>query len=107
MPATFGVTNDTGLATPSGGTVEEASIESEVEAKTIKDSTGTTCRAVPSKTIKTTYQVKGRGTAALALAAGPIAGTAKAMSIKNTESNDDYPTYEISGVSYSSISAAP
>ena len=102
MPATFGLNNDTGLTTPAGGTVEECSIESEVEAKTIKDSTGTTCRAVPSPMIKTNYQVKGRGTAALTLvtAGAMAAGTVKAISVKNTESNDDFPTYEITGVSY-------
>jgi len=105
MPATFGVTNDTGLTTPDGGTVEECSIESEVEAKTIKDNTGTTCRAVPSKMIKTTYQVKGRGTSTLAIAAGALNGEVKAISVKNAETNDDFPTYEITGVSYATASS--
>jgi hypothetical protein len=102
MPATFGLTNDTGLTTPAGGTIEECSIESEVEAKTIKDQTGTTCRAMPSPMIKTNYMAKGRGTAALSLvtAGAMTAGAVQAISVKNTESNDDFPTYEITGVSY-------
>jgi hypothetical protein len=45
---------------------------------------------------------KGRGTAALSLvtAGAMTAGAVQAISVKNTESNDDFPTYEITGVSY-------
>lgn len=105
MPATFGITDNFGLTPPTGGTVEESSTEDEIEAKTIKDATGTTCRAVPGKMIKTTVTIKGRGTASLALVAGAIAsGTVKTTSVKNTESNDDFPTYEMTGVKYATAS---
>ena len=100
MPASFGVTSNFGLTTPTGGTVEESSSEDEVEAKTIKDETGTTCRAVPGKMIKTTVSIKGRGTSSVAVAAGTLSGTVKVISVKNAESQDDFPTYEMTGVSY-------
>ena len=104
MPATFGVTDNFGLTPPTGGTVEESSHEDEVEAKTIKDATGTTCRAVPSKMVKSTVSIKGRGTASVAVAAGALSGTVKVTSVKNSESNDDFPTYEVTGVSYATAS---
>lgn len=100
MPASFGITDNFGLTTPTGGTVEESSSEDEVEAKTIKDETGTTCRAVPGKMIKTTVSIKGRGTSNVAVAAGSLSGAVKVTSIKNAESQDDFPTYEMTGVSY-------
>ena len=102
MPASFGITDNFGLITPAGGTVEESSSEDEVEAKTIKDETGTTCRAVPGKMIKTTVSIKGRGTSSLALAAGALGGDVKVISVKNAESQDDFPTYEQTGVKYTS-----
>ncbi len=104
MPATFGVTSNFGLTPPTGGTVEESSSEDEIEIKTIRDATGTTCRAIPSKMIKTTVSIKGRGLATLGLAAGALGGTVKVTSIKNSESNDDLPTYEMTGVSYATAS---
>jgi ABC-type Fe2+-enterobactin transport system substrate-binding protein len=72
-----------------------------VEAKTIRDETGTTCRAVPSRMVKTTVTIKGRGTSSLMATAGPISGSVKVTSVKNTETNDDFPSFEITGVSYS------
>ena len=105
MPATFGVTDNFGLTPPAGGTVEESSSEDEVEAKTIKDQTGSTCRAVPGKTVKTTVTIKGRGLdMTTAVAAGSmVAGTVKVTSVKNSESNDDFPTFETTGVKYTSL----
>jgi len=100
MPASFGISSNFGLITPAGGTVEESSSEDEVEAKTIKDETGTTCRAVTSKMIKTTVSIKGRGTSNVAVAAGELSGAVKVTSVKNAESQDDFPTYEMTGVSY-------
>ena len=104
MPASFGITSNFGLTTPTGGTVEESSSEDEVEAKTIKNETGTTCRAVPSKMIKTTVSIKGRGTSNVAVAAGALSGAVKVTSVKNSESNDDFPTYEMTGISYATAS---
>ena len=104
MPATLGVINTFGLTQPTGGTVEESSSESEIEAKTIKDATGTTCRAVPGKLVKTTVSIKGRGTVPLSVVtAGALSGAAKVISVKNTESNDDFPTYEETATSYSTL----
>ncbi|XHR27612.1 MAG: hypothetical protein ACFUZC_16930 [Chthoniobacteraceae bacterium] len=109
MPANFGVTSKFGLTPPTGGVVEESSTEDEIEAKTIKDETGTTCRAVPGKTVKTTVTIKGKGLdMTTAVAAGAmVAGTVKVTSIKNSESNDDFPTFETTGVKYTSLTQNP
>ena len=106
MPATFGVTSTFGLTAPTGCVVEESSSEDEVEAKTIRDQTGTTCRAVTSKTIKTTVMIKGRGLdlTTPVTAGAMVAGTVKVTSLKTSESNDDFPTFEITGVKYTSAS---
>ena len=104
MPASFGITSNFGLTTPTGGTVEESSSEDEIEAKTIKDGTGTTCRAVPGKMVKTTVSIKGRGTSDVAVAAESLSGAVKVISVKNAESQDDFPTYEMTGVSYATAS---
>lgn len=105
MPATFGVSNLFDLTAPSGGVVEESSSESEVEAQTIRDQTGTTCRAVPGKLKKTTVSIKGRGQAALAsVTEGALSGSVKVISVKNAESNDDFPTFETTGVKYETLS---
>jgi len=109
MPAAFGVTSNFGLTPPTGGVIEESSTEDEIEAKMIKDQTGTTCRAVPGKTVKTTVTIKGRGLdMTTAVAAGAmVAGTVKVTSIKNSESNDDFPTFETTGVKYTSLPKNP
>jgi len=108
MPAAFGVTTLFGLTPPIGGVVEESSSEDEIEAKTIKDATGTTCRAVPGKIIKTTVTIKGKGLdMTTALAAGPMTeGKVAVTSIKNSESNDDFPTFEQTGVMQTSVKKA-
>lgn len=104
MPATFGVSDNFGLTAPAVSTVEESSTESEVEIKTIRNASGTTCQAVPAKMVKTTVMIKGRGTSAASVAAGAFTeGVVKVTSVKNAESNDDFPTYEITGVSYSNL----
>ena len=102
MPADFGINSTFGLSAPSGGVVEESSTEDEVEAKTIRDENGTTCRAVPSRMIKTTVTIKGRGRSDLSVAAGSLSGSVKVISVKNSETNEDFPTFEVTGVKYTS-----
>lgn len=105
MPATFGIDDSFGLTPPEVSTIEETSSTQELEAKTIRDDTGTTCQAVPGGVIKTTVTMKGRGTADISLAdAGAfVGGTVRVVSVKNSESNDDFPTYEITGTKYESF----
>lgn len=104
MPATFGVTDDFDLTAPAVSTIEESSTESEVEIKTIRDASGITCQAVPAKMVKTTVMIKGRGTSDAAVTTGAFSeGAVKVTSVKNAESNDDFPTYEITGVAYSNL----
>ncbi|XHR27547.1 MAG: hypothetical protein ACFUZC_16575 [Chthoniobacteraceae bacterium] len=104
MPATLGITDKFGLTAPTGGIVEESSCEEEVEAKTLKDETGTTVRARPGEMVTTTVSLKGRGTGDLSLVTpGALGGDVKVISIKNTETNDDYPEFEMTGKSYADL----
>ena len=105
MSATFGASAFS-LTMPTGGTIEESSLESECEIKTIKNLSGITCRAIPGKIVTQTETLKGRGTAPITGVTGGefTSSVMKITSIKNTESNDDFPTYEITAKSYATIS---
>ena len=103
MAATFGVTDLFDLAAPDGGVVEETSSEDSVDAATIRDQTGTTCRAIAKPMITTTVTMKGRGLSLAPLVAGDLSGSVTVISRKNTETNDDFPTFEETGKAYSSL----
>ena len=103
MPAAFGITNLFGLTKPVGCVVEESSYEDEVEAKTIRDETGTTCRAVPGNMIKTTVSIKGKGTASISVAVGSLSGSVTTISVKNAENNDEFPSFEMTGTAYRNL----
>src|SRR4051812_47632004 len=101
MPATFGLTNDTGLTPPAGGIIQECSSESETNVKTIRNEIGVTVAAVTDKMVKTTHQIKGKGAGMAAVAAAAITpGVTQITSSKSTESNEDFPEFEVTGVSY-------
>jgi hypothetical protein len=101
MPATFGLTNDTGLLAPTGGIIQECSSESETNVKTIRNEAGVTVAAVTDKMVKTTHTIKGKGVGLAAVAAGTIAaGVTQITSAKSTESNEDFPEFEVTGTSY-------
>ena len=98
MPA-IGITA-TDIAEPSNSTTEEFSTEQSVEVATIRDKTGVTkhVEALGYKT--TTFTRRGRGAGTLGdVAAGAInEGTAKILSIRNTQTADEFPAYEITAV---------
>ena len=105
MAATFGVNQLHGLTVPSGGYAQETSSEDSVEVATVRNASGVTVKAVPKKVVTSTYTLKGKGGAALtAVTAGAMtAGTMKIVSVKNSESNDDFADFEITGKKYSNI----
>ena len=101
MAATFGLTNDTGLVAPTGGIIQECSNESETNVKTIRNEAGVTVAAVTDRMVKTTHSIKGKGRGIAAVAAAPIvSGVTQITSCKSTESNEDFPEFEVTGVSY-------
>jgi hypothetical protein len=98
MPS-IGITS-TDIAEPSNSTTEEFTTDSTVETVTIRDKTGVTKHVAKLGYSTTNFTRRGRGAGSLAdVTAGAIAeGTAKVVSISNTQTADDFPSYEISSV---------
>lgn len=90
----------TDIAEPSNSTTEEFSKEQSVDTVTIRDKTGVTKHASALGYGTTTFTRRGRGAGSFAdVAAGAISGgTAKIISIRNTQTADDFPSYEITSV---------
>jgi hypothetical protein len=98
MPS-IGITlND--IAEPSSSTTEEFTKDQSVEIVTIRDKTGVTKHATKLGYSTTTVTRRGRGAGSLAdVAVGAISeGTAKIISIRNTQTADDFPSYEITAI---------
>lgn len=98
MPS-IGITA-TDIAEPANSTTEEFSSEQSVEVATIRDKTGVTKHATALGYATTTFTRRGRGSGSLSdVATGAISeGTAKITSIRNTQTADDFPSYEITAV---------
>ncbi len=98
MPS-IGITS-TDIAEPSNSTTEEFTTDSTVEVATIRDKTGVTKHVQKLKYSTTNFTRRGRGAGDLSgVAVGAITeGTAKIISVSNTQTADDFPSYEISAV---------
>lgn len=90
----------TDIAEPSNSTTEEFTKEQSVEVVTIRDKTGVTKHATKLGYGTTTFTRRGRGAGSLSdVAAGAISeGAAKVISIRNTQTADDFPSYEITSI---------
>ena len=108
MPAHLGVATTFGLAAPAGGYVQESSREDSVEIATIRDETGTTVKAVPKPMVTRSVSIKGKGDAGLAtVASGAFtAGVLRVTEAKQSESNEDFPDFEITGTAYLNLPAS-
>ena len=104
MPATFGV-NNTYQLSPSTGHVSESSKDSSVDVATIRDEQGITMYAGPRKLITRNVTISGKGDADLeAVAPGNVTlGQSLITSVKQSESNDDFPEFEIQATIYEEI----
>lgn len=104
MPATFGVTNLNGLA-PATGHAQESSADASIEVATIRNQLGVTVVAVPKKLITRSLSISGKGTVNFAdVIAGVVTkGTAFVTSVKVTESNEEFPSFEIQATAYDDI----
>ena len=98
MPS-IGITS-TDIAEPSNSTTEEFTTDTSLEVATIRDKTGVTKHVAKMKYATTTFTRRGRGAASLAdVAAGAISeGAVKILSVANTQTADDFASYEMSGV---------
>lgn len=105
MAAHIGVDTTYNLSTPAGGYTQEADSDRSVDVVTIRDETGTTVKAKPKKMITETQTIKGKGDPGLAaVTAGAFSvNTVKIISAKGSESNEDFPDFEIQGKKYSNI----
>lgn len=90
----------TGITEPSNSTTEEFTKDQSVEIVTIRDKTGVTKHATKLGYGTTTLTRRGRGAGSLAdVTAGAITeGAAKITSIRNTQTADDFPSYEITAI---------
>jgi hypothetical protein len=104
MAATFGVNNTHGLS-PNTGHVSESSKDSSVEVATIRDEQGVTVFAGPRKLITRNVTITGKGDADIeAVVPGTVAkGVAMITSVKQSESNEDFPEFEIQATIYEEI----
>lgn len=104
MPATFGVNNTHGLS-PNTGHVSESSKDSSVEVATIRDEQGVTVYAGPRKLITRNVTISGKGDADIDLVEpGEVAlNVAMITSVKQSESNEDFPEFEIQATIYDEI----
>jgi len=85
-----------GVTDPAAGYLQETSSEKTVEVATCKDTTGVTKLAVPKGVVTETISLKGKGTYAPSVARNTSVGaTAVITSAKVSESNDDFPDYEV------------
>ena len=105
MPATFGVANTFGLTPAAGGHVQESSSESSIEVATIRNAQGVTVKAVPKPLVTKTVSIKGKGDAGLAavVAGNFTSGAMRVTSAKQSESNEDFPDFELTGTAYSNL----
>ena len=98
MPS-IGITS-TDIAEPANSTTEEFTTDSTVDTVTIRDKTGVTKHVAKLGYSTTNFTRRGRGAGGLGdVTAGAIAeGTAKIISVSNTQTADDFPSYEITAV---------
>ncbi len=102
MPAHLGVATTFGLSAPAGGYVHESSREDSIEIATIRNESGVTVKATPKPMVTRTVNLKGKGDANLAaVSSGAFAaGQLRVTEAKQSESNDDFPDFEITGTAY-------
>jgi hypothetical protein len=100
MPTAFGVTDTFGLTAPTGF-LQSSEQTVEVETATIKGATGRVEEARAKPRTKTTVTVRCKGAAVLSTVPSGSDFTAITLtSSKFNETNDDFPTSEITGVLY-------
>lgn len=95
--ATFGVESTFGLTPPTGSFTQSSERTKEVETATIKGATGRVVLAQAKPRNKTTVTVRSKGVATLSTVAIGNFTQLTVTSSKYSETNDDFPTSEITG----------
>jgi hypothetical protein len=97
--ATFGVSDTFGLTAPTGF-LQSAEQSVTVEVATIKNATGQVAEAIAKPRSVTTVTIKTKGNAVLStVVTGDFSGLSVTSS-KFSETNDDFPTSEVTGTLY-------
>jgi len=105
MPANFGISNITSLVEPTGGFINEATVDESIEVATVRNGLGVTKIAKPKKLVTITETIKGKGDPEIAnvIAGGFTEGVVKIIEAKGTESQDEFPDFEITGRRFESL----
>lgn len=106
MALHFGVANLFGLSAPAVGYVNEADEDESIDGvATVEDENGVTVVASPKKLVKKTVTIKGKGDAEFAnVVAGDFAaGVVKIVEAKQSETQDEYPDFEIKGEAFDTL----
>ena len=109
MPATFGL--GTALITaPTGAYISDQSEDSSVEIAEVRNSAGAVVIALPKKLVTKNITISGKGGADIAevtasvIAAGVGGGSAmKILSVKGTESNNEFGDFEVTAIQYEDL----
>jgi len=97
--------SDIGITQSTAALLESVEWETKLEERVIKATEGGFGQGKAFDPI-TEFSVKGRGANAMALGAGAAGidaitgGTTLILKIKDSQKNDDYPTFEYSGTNY-------
>lgn len=104
MPATLGILGTAPTGTlPTGGVLQELSVETTKEVKTLKNKSGITVDAVTMGYVKKTTSVRGYGDGASlfgSIADGAYSNGKKLIEMKHSESNEDFYQFEATYVEY-------
>jgi len=97
----FGVNNYFSGTAPSAGCVQESSLELACEVATIKGPNGQTRQAQAKPLVTGTVTIKSKGSAVLAyIGSNQDMSAMTITSTKYTESNNDFPTSEVTSTFY-------
>ena len=96
MP-TFGVASTFGLTVPTGSFAQSSEQTQEVETATIKNALGRVALAEAKPRSKTTVTLRTKGVGSLSAVTVADFSTLTVTSSKYNETNDDFPTSEITG----------
>lgn len=104
MPSTFGIT----LVSAGSSIVESVDLESKVDVKILKDATGA-YSAAQAISPEFSFSVRGKGTAPVGVggsSGAPTGATGKVIitSVKETQNNEDWESFEYSGSAYPNAS---
>jgi len=99
----FATINLFGVTDPAAGYVQETTREKSQEIATCKDSTGVTKLPTPKKLITETVTIKGKGTYVPVVTRDTEVGATAVMTqAKISQSNEDFPDYEVTFTKFSS-----